>query len=254
MIRAVTLDFWNTLFVDRRGRERERERADLLRAELTAAGLTATDHVIYDSLAAGFQFFDEVWQREVRTPSCREILDATLLHLGADLRAESRERLTSLFEELLLKAPPDEVPGAVHMVGRLAESYRLAIISDTGYSPGRVLRAILREHGMLEAIDHLYFSDEGGRAKPDKLVFRDVLEQLGVAPAEAVHVGDIARTDIAGAHAAGMWAIHFVGINDHDAPTSTADALTRRLDDVPALIGDLTCPGCGRRGAGRRDR
>jgi len=254
VIRAVTLDFWNTLFVDRRGRERERERADLLRAELTAAGLTATDHVIFDSLAAGFQFFDEVWQREVRTPSCREILDATLLHLSADLPMESRDRLTILFEELLLKAPPDEVPGAVHMVRQLAEDYRLAIISDTGYSPGRVLRAILGEHGMLEYLDHLYFSDEGGRAKPDTLVFKDVLEQLGVAPAEAVHVGDIARTDIVGAHAAGMWAVHFIGVNDHDAPASTADALTRRLDDVPALIGDLTCPGCGRPGAGRHDR
>ena len=36
VIRAVTLDFWNTLFVDRRGREREHMRADILRAELVA--------------------------------------------------------------------------------------------------------------------------------------------------------------------------------------------------------------------------
>lgn len=245
MIRAVTLDFWNTLFVDRRGRERERLRADLLRAELAALDLAPPDHQLYDALAAGFQFFDDVWLREVRTPSCREILDATLLHLRADLATAARVRLTRLFEDLLLQAPPDEIPGAAAAVERLSRSYRLALISDTGYSPGRVLRRILQDHDMLERFDCLYFSDEGGRSKPDRRVFQSVLDELGVAPAEAVHVGDIARTDIAGAHGAGMWCIHFVGVNDHDAATSRADAVTRRFEDVPALVGDLTCPGCG---------
>lgn len=245
MIRAVTLDFWNTLFIDRRGRERERMRADLLRAELAAVGLSPSDHAILDALANGFQFFDDVWQREQRTPSCAEIVAATLFSLGADLPADARARLTRLFEEVLLQAPPDPVPGALRMVERLAANYRLALISDTGYSPGRVLRQVLRHNDMLHHLDALYFSDEGGRAKPDRLIFRGVLEQLGVAAAEAVHVGDIERTDIAGAHGAGMWCIHFIGVNDHDASRSTADALTRSLDDIPALVGDLMCPGCG---------
>lgn len=245
MIRAVTLDFWNTLFVDRRGRERERLRADLLRAELAAVDLSPPDHQLYDALRAGFQFFDTVWLREMRTPSCREILDATLLQLRADLPPATRARLTRLFEELLLEAPPSEVPGAAGAVERLSRSYRVALISDTGYSPGRVLRQVLADHDMLHRFDHLYFSDEGGRSKPDPRVFRGVLDKLGVSPAEAVHVGDIARTDVDGAHGAGMWCIHFVGVNDHDAAASRADAVTRRFEDVPKLVGDLTCPGCG---------
>jgi putative hydrolase of the HAD superfamily len=253
VIQAVTLDLWNTLFIDRRGREREHLRADVLRAEIAAIGDVPPDHKLLDSLAHGFDFFDDVWRREQRTPLCSEILDATLLHLGVDLPAAARRRVAGIFAELLLQAPPDVVPGAARTVAYLGGTYRLALISDTGYSPGHVLRRVLDSAGMLDHFDYLYFSDEGGRSKPHTEVFRTVLEHLGVRAPEAVHVGDMERTDIAGAHAAGMWAIHFVGANDRDAAISTADAVTRHFEEVPRLVGDLMCPGCGlaRGGLGR---
>jgi len=246
VIRAVTLDFWNTLFVDRRGREREHMRADVLRAELAAVGQAPPEHAVRDSLAHGYDYFDAVWRREQRTPSCSEILDATLLHLGADLPADARRRVAHIFAGLLLQAPPDVVPGAARTVAYLGATYRLALISDTGYSPGSVLREVLRGAGMLEHFRYLYFSDEGGRAKPHPHAFRSVLEQLDVRAPEAVHVGDMQRTDIVGAQAVGMWAIHFVGANDRDARSSSADAVTRRFEDVPRLVGDLMRPGYAR--------
>lgn len=245
VINAVTLDLWNTLLVDRRGREREAMRADLLRAEMAAIDLSPPEHALAEGLAAGYEHFDRVWREESRTPSCAEIVDATLLHLRADLPREARARLTTLFEELLLQAPPEPVPGAPGVLRQLAERYRLGLICDTGYSPGRVLRRVLDANGMLDPLGYLYFSDEGGRSKPDRRVFHEVLEHLEVAPAESVHVGDIQRTDIDGAHRAGMWAIHFVGVNDYDATVSTGDAIARRLDELPLLVGELMCPGCG---------
>jgi len=36
MLKAVTFDYWNTLFVDVHGQDRERRRAKLLRVELEA--------------------------------------------------------------------------------------------------------------------------------------------------------------------------------------------------------------------------
>jgi putative hydrolase of the HAD superfamily len=247
VIRAVTLDFWNTLFVDRRGREREHLRADVLQAEFAAVGAVVPEQLVLDGLAAGFDYFDTVWLREQRTPSCDEILDATLQHLGVGLPPAARRRVSAIFAELLLEAPPDPVPGAARTVAYLGARYRLALISDTGYTPGRVLREVLRGAGMLEYFRYLYFSDEGGRSKPHPNVFRDVLRELDVRAPEAVHVGDIQRTDIAGAQAAGMWAIHYLGANDRDARASTADAVTRRFEDLPQLVGDLMCPGCGLR-------
>ena len=76
---------------------------------------------------------------------------------------------------------------------------------------------------MLRHFEYLYFSNEHGMSKPDVRVFRHTLAQLGVGRREAAHVGDIQRTDIAGAQAAGMAAVLFVGANNHDAGRSTAD-------------------------------
>jgi FMN phosphatase YigB (HAD superfamily) len=81
---------------------------------------------------------------------------------------------------------------------------------------------------------------EGGMSKPDPRVFALVLDRLGARPDEAAHVGDIARTDIAGARRAGMRAVHFVGMNRSDAEGSTADIVIERLRDLPAALKKLS--------------
>ena len=63
-------------------------------------------------------------------------------------------------------------------------------------------------------------------------------------PTEAAHVGDIQRTDVAGAQAAGMAAVHFVGANNADAVRSTADVMVRHFDELPPALGGLICAGC----------
>lgn len=244
MLRAVTLDFWNTLFVDSRGREREHRRAAWLRKELEAAGLPRSDGAIADALAAGFDYFEKVWREEQRTPLARETTEATLAALGVRLDEEAVARTVDHFEHLMLDVPPDPVPGAVGTLPLLAERYKLAVVCDTGYSPGSVLREILARHGMLEPFSYLFFSNEHGMSKPDVRVFRHTLAQLGVRAGEAAHVGDMQRTDIAGAQAAGMTAVHFVGANNRDAGHSTADLVVRRFEELPAALGGLTCAGC----------
>ena len=107
-----------------------------------------------------------------------------------------------------------------------------------------MLRKVLERHDLLRCFTYLYFSNEGGMSKPDPRVFRFVLDQLGVRAGEAAHVGDLQRTDIAGAQGAGMSAVHFIGANATDAPSSTADAVTTRFDELPRALGNLICAGC----------
>jgi len=244
MLKAVTFDFWNTLFVDTRGRERERRRAALLRTELERAGRPASEGALAASLQASWDYFDHVWVHEQRTPPCSELIDAILASLRARLDEPSRRRLVDGFEHMLLDCPPDPMPGTIYALPLLAERYRLAIICDTGYSPGVVLRELLERHGMLAYFAYLFFSNEHGMSKPDVRVFRHTLDELGVSAPEAAHVGDIQRTDIAGAQAAGMAAVHFVGANNHDAQSSTADLMVRHFDELPQALGWLTCAGC----------
>jgi len=107
-----------------------------------------------------------------------------------------------------------------------------------------VLRELLGRNGMLAHFEYLYFSNEHGMSKPDVRVFEHTLAALDVRAPEAAHVGDIQRTDIAGAQAAGMAAVHFIGANNHDAERSTADLMVRHFDELPAALGGLTCAGC----------
>lgn len=244
MLRAVTFDFWSTLFVDAHGREREKLRAGILRDALRDAGHETTDHMVGESLRASWDHFEAVWLHEHRTPPCAELVEAILASLAATLPRPIFDELVARFERLVLELPPEPMPGAVYTMPQLAERYRLAIICDTGYSPGAVLRELLEDHGLLAFFEYTYFSDEHGMCKPDTRVFVHTLEELGARPTEAAHVGDIQRTDVAGAQAAGMAAVHFVGANSADAGRSTADVMVRHFDELPQALGGLICAGC----------
>ena len=244
MLKAVTFDFWNTLFVDVHGQDRELLRAEVLRAELEALGLEISPIALDEALRSAFGFFDRIWAGEHRTPSCAELVGSILADLRTHVPESTRERLVSRFERLVLDLPPEPMPGALYALPELAKHYRLAVVCDTGYSPGSVLRKLLERNGMLAAFEYLYFSNEHGMSKPDVRVFQRTLEALDVRAPEAAHVGDIQRTDIAGAQAAGMAAVHFIGANNHDAEHSTADLMVRHFDELPAALGGLTCAGC----------
>jgi FMN phosphatase YigB (HAD superfamily) len=71
-----------------------------------------------------------------------------------------------------------------------------------------MLRLVLDRLGLIPYLSVLSFSDEVGLRKPHPEIFLRTLSALGVAPAEAAHVGDDVTTDVAGARAVGMRAIH----------------------------------------------
>src|SRR5690606_40365814 len=62
----------------------------------------------------------------------------------------------------------------------------------------------LESVGIAGYFDIYVFSDETGVAKPHPEAFRRAYEPLGCLPSEALHIGDIERTDILGAKSAGM--------------------------------------------------
>jgi len=244
MLRAVTFDFWSTLFVDTRGRERERVRGDVLGEALRSEGHTPSESDLAMGLGAAWDHFDVVWLNEHRTPPCGELVDAILSALRVRLVGETLEALVRRFERLVLEVAPEPMPGAVYTLPRLAERYRMAVICDTGYSPGSVLRQLLDRHDMLGHFEYAYFSNEHGISKPDVRAFLHALEEIDTRPSEAVHVGDIQRTDVAGAQAAGMSAVHFVGANNKDVGHSTADVIVSHFEELPQALGGLTCAGC----------
>jgi putative hydrolase of the HAD superfamily len=246
MLKAVTLDFWDTLFISDDDPEHKRCHVQLLAEELGALGKPRSEAAIRDALRAAYSWFDEVWCNKYRTPSALETLEVAFATLGVSPPDKVVARAVDFFERLALDLPPKVVPGVSLVLPQLASRYKLAIIADTGYAPGSVLRELLLRRDLLQFFGSTYFSNERGRSKPDPRVFRCVLAELGVRPSEAVHVGDSQRTDIAGAQAAGMLAVNFLGANDSDAAVSTGAALIRRFEELPLVLGSLGAPGDSR--------
>ena len=85
---------------------------------------------------------------------------------------------------------------------RLAERFRLAVVSNFDYSPTAV--GILEAAGVTDLFDAVVVSDQVGWRKPKAVIFNVALEQLRLGPHEALFVGDRADIDVTGAHGVGM--------------------------------------------------
>jgi putative hydrolase of the HAD superfamily len=148
-----------------------------------------------------WQYFDDLWERQIAFGAA-EGLREMLNFLNANLPPESFQRVQRFFEEAIQNPPP--MDSAIEAVQLLAQKYPLALISDTAWTPGRVLRQIFANYKILECFRILIFSGEVGITKPHPQMFHFALTGLGVQAHECLHVGDLQRTDVAGAKAVGM--------------------------------------------------
>lgn len=96
-----------------------------------------------------------------------------------------------------------EPHAAVALAQVRAAGLRAGVISN---SNGTV-QAILEDLGLAGSLDFVLDSSRVGFEKPDPRIFRLALARAGVAPAEAVYVGDLYSIDVLGARAIGMDAV-----------------------------------------------
>jgi HAD superfamily hydrolase (TIGR01509 family) len=161
--------------------------------------------------------------------------------LGVDVEALPYERVESIYQDLTMQFPPPPMPGIERVLAAVSGRYRIGLISNTGVTGGRVLREVLRHHGLLEAFDVTVFSNEYGRIKPDPSIFRHTLAELGgIAPDRAVHIGDLEELDVDGALATGMHALRYT-LPELQPPPVASRALRvfEDWDDFPPILDAL---------------
>jgi putative hydrolase of the HAD superfamily len=130
------------------------------------------------------------------------------------------------------------LPGARRSLARLADAgVRSALVCDTGFSPGDVVRQMLESEGRLEFLELKVFWDEAGVPKPHPRVFESALTFLGEEPAHAVHVGDLRRTDVAGGRGAGMGTVRLRAHYDDRSGHPEADAVAASHAHLLELLG-----------------
>ena len=94
---------------------------------------------------------------------------------------------------------------------------RLGVVSNA-FDPGWLLHRDLEQMGVAERIDHAVFSSEVGKRKPHPEIFERALEALGVAPDEALFVGDRLYEDVRGAAQVGMTTVQAIWFRADEHP------------------------------------
>jgi putative hydrolase of the HAD superfamily len=216
---TVTFDCWATLLYEIESTHAPRARERIF-AEMT--GVPEDDARV--ALRAAWQRHQRLWHRRTAFTGI-DMTRFALQALGTRLDAGREADLIRALESEILAHDVRPLEGAREALDRLArEGIRRALICDTGFTPGRVVRQLLQRVGLLDLLEVTIFSDEIGVPKPDPAAFRAALDGLGVAPAGAVHIGDLRRSDIAGAKSALMGSIRLRARHDDTASGPGANA------------------------------
>ncbi len=243
-VRVISFDLWDTVLADDSDEPKRRqlglppkpvERRDLVHSFLSrhAPIERALVDCAYDTTDAAFR---HAWHQQHVTWTVEERLRILLGGLKRSLPEEEMRELVRLHEDMELRVRPDLVPGVADALKILVQRYRLVVISDTIFSPGRALRELLAGYGLLEHFSAFVFSDEAGWSKPAPQVFHRAAELMGCQLGEMVHIGDRERNDIAGPKALGARAVLLTAAIDRGSDGTRADAVCSDYRRLPGII------------------
>ncbi|MGQ0648561.1 MAG: HAD family hydrolase [Gemmatimonadaceae bacterium] len=232
MIRAITLDYWDTIYVGAALPDRVARRREALFAMVERLGgvISALE---FDTLyRESAKEADRWWREEHRGYRTADRIRWLLNKLAIE-RPENCEHIAHMVatvDETLLQFPPPLLPGAREALEALGSRFALAIISDTGFASGDAQNAVLERDGVLGHFQATIYSMDVGHAKPRPEIFTAALNALGVAPGEALHVGDNERTDVGGALGLGMRAVRLDAVRQ--SGETRAEYVARSLPDL----------------------
>ncbi len=132
----------------------------------------------------------------------REVFRRLLSEKGAEASAGRDADTELLFRALSFRSAPRLMPGARRTLGELRRrGTRVFLLSN---AQSCFTMPELRRLGIAEAFDGFFLSSDFGCRKPSPAFFRAAAERAGVAPQEALMVGNDPEADIRGAEAVGM--------------------------------------------------
>ncbi len=232
---AVTFDCWSTLLYEREPLVAHEKRVAVV-LEIASTLIPTLDET------RARQAYDEAWHVHFdnwhagRPSGAPEIARWTLESLSISDDCAIDE-LAQTIAEAGLDSEIGILDGAGEVLARLAElGCRRALICDTGLNPGSTVRQLLERSELLDLLEVLVFSDEAGLPKPAPLMFRSALDALAVAPQHALHVGDLRRTDVAGARAIGMHTARIRGHHDDVSELPEADHVLDSHHDLWKIV------------------
>jgi FMN phosphatase YigB (HAD superfamily) len=227
-LRAVTFDFWSTLVDGNITPERTAQRLARLHAAIVGHGHVCTPDELESAFQRAFKRITAEARetlRDVGPPGRWAVLAA---ELGIPEGMIPYDVVEHAYEDITLEPLPEAMPH-VHVAVEAMQTagYHLGVICNTGMAGGRVLREVLRRHGLLDFFEVTVFSNEFGVAKPHPSIFEHTLAALGgILPSEALHVGDLEELDVEGARRAGVFSARYLPESDGNVQTDADFVVT----------------------------
>lgn len=231
MIKAITFDLWNTLFKNIFYTDR---RKGLIKNFLEKNGFEISNAHLNQVFKSNFNFLNP----QFKTMQFKHIYTQSRINnmfdeLKIELKIEDGKEINNTFEALMLTNPPALKKGVFNTLSTLSVDYSISMISDTGITPGRIIREVLKDYNILDFFDVTVFSDETGFYKPHPIAFQTALNLLKYPPRNAIHVGDLLDTDIKGAIDYQMQAVWI-----RDPQTQNPGSITPdyEISEIPEIL------------------
>lgn len=175
----------------------------------------------------------QVWtERDLSAAAHRAAYSGSALHAGL---TEQQARL--LYERGVSPAAWTPYPDTVEVLRRLrAAGVPTAVVSNIGWDP----RPVFARWGVTDLFAALVLSYERGVIKPDPRIFQLACQELGVAPTDALMVGD--NPDADGAAAAIGCRFALVASDPARPPDSLLRAVDTMLSVRPAPVQAAASP------------
>ena len=234
-VEAVSFDLWETLIQLKDGKE---SRIRFLAECLGRAKQPRELEAFMKAYQAGQSRFHLDWYEKQRYFGAEQRVRLMLKELDAHLSEDDIRSCTLHFQRAILEDPPPPMEGAPELLDWLSSRVPLVLVSDSGLTPGTVLREILELHGLLSHFSATVFSDETGFTKPDPRMFQEALRRLEVSPSRVIHVGDNPKTDVAGALKANLGAVWLDGTGQGECEEGRPLLRVERLPELLASLSD----------------
>ncbi len=164
-----------------------------------------------------------------------ELLDRQARRMGHPLEPDEALELAWRFysplkERARIESDLHEALGQLQTMG-----LELGIVSNT-FLPAEVLDRHLAEEDLLAYFPQRLYSCQLGHRKPDRRIFQQGLEMIGLAPEETLFVGDTPKEDIRGASDVGMVTVLKDPTGRRRRRRPRADFVIDRIAELPAVI------------------
>jgi HAD superfamily hydrolase (TIGR01549 family) len=245
--KAVVIDLFDTLvnwnpealpLMQFRGREIRSTTPLLYPALENALGKRFDPEKFSEAHASAYaEIFAERAKPDAVEITCLERFSRTLKRLEIDEDqaaplAENLRRIHMARVREVTKAPP----ARIEAMKRIARHHRVGMISN--FDDAETGHLIMHDTGIRELFDPVIISADAGYRKPNPLIFRKILDAMGLEPADILFVGDTPLDDVLGSKGVGMHSA-WIRTRGRELPEGipAPDIIIKDLAELPAALG-----------------